>query len=329
MAILSIDGSLTDGNYRSGEAAKLAQMPVTRLRLWERRYEVVGPAKRASGQRRYSNDDVQRLILIDSLVKRGHAIGAIARLEREQLEFLAAGSTPTPKSHTEAPTETSDIRLTLVGERLGRRLADGSIDVVLYGITAVTSYTEMAMARECGVAAGEDINILLLWMPSLHQDDAAEALALADAYGAKAIAVVYGFGKGSAVESLRLAGVRLYREPDSRSELGQILADLCRAARAQQMPLVPSESALWSRAPRRYGDEELEVIAARSSTIACECPRHLAELVSQLSTFEAYSDQCTSRSPRDEALHRFLGDTANRARALIESALAHVIHEEG
>ena len=34
---------------------------------------------------------------------------------------------------------------------------------------------------------------------------------------------------------------------------------------------------------RRYDDRELETIASRSSTISCECPRHLAELVMKLS----------------------------------------------
>ena len=75
--------------YRSGEAARLAKMPVTTLRIWERRYGVVGPAKTASGQRLYTEEDVRRLSLIKLLVSRGHAIGAIARLDREQLQFLA------------------------------------------------------------------------------------------------------------------------------------------------------------------------------------------------------------------------------------------------
>jgi hypothetical protein len=85
----------------------------------------------------------------------------------------------------------------------------------------------------------------------------------------------------------------------------------------------------WTRAPRRFTDRSLHEIAALSPTISCECPRHLAELVMQLSAFETYSDECVSTSPTDAALHRYLGDIANRAREIIETALERVTHTEG
>ncbi|WP_406869214.1 MerR family transcriptional regulator [Paraburkholderia fungorum] len=312
--------------YRSGEAARLARMPVTRLRLWERRYEVVGPAKSEAGQRLYSEDDVRRLVLINALVQRGHAIGAIARLEREQLEFLAAGEASTGRARPANTRSEVRFRLTLVGENLARRLAETGIDLQRYGVGMLAEYADLAAAREDASSEGEETNILLLRLPSLHEDAASEVLALADACGAAAVAVVYGFGTGRAAEALRLAGVRLYRELDSRTELRQMLGDLFQSA---QLTLESGEASTWTRSPRRYDDAELEAIAARSSTIACECPRHLAELVMQLATFESYSDACTSRSAHDVALHRHLGDVANRARVLIESALERVVREEG
>jgi DNA-binding transcriptional MerR regulator len=88
--------SATDDNpkkrYRSGDAARLAKMPVTTLRIWERRYGVVAPPKSESGQRLYSEDDVRRLSLLKGLVQRGHPIGTIAKLDRAQLEQLALGA---------------------------------------------------------------------------------------------------------------------------------------------------------------------------------------------------------------------------------------------
>nr|WP_179712022.1 MerR family transcriptional regulator [Paraburkholderia bryophila] len=90
MVTTSDEQSPIQQGYKSGEAARLAKMPVTTLRIWERRYGVIGPAKTASGQRLYTEDDVRRLTLIKMLVSRGHAIGAIARLDREQLQFLAS-----------------------------------------------------------------------------------------------------------------------------------------------------------------------------------------------------------------------------------------------
>ncbi|MBC7941274.1 MAG: MerR family transcriptional regulator, partial [Chitinophagaceae bacterium] len=76
---------------RSGTAARLAGLPVTTLRVWERRYGVVAAAKTASGQRVYSPHDVSRLRLLRQLTAAGHAIGSIATLELESLQALAAG----------------------------------------------------------------------------------------------------------------------------------------------------------------------------------------------------------------------------------------------
>jgi DNA-binding transcriptional MerR regulator len=324
MTLASVENTSPQQGYRSGEAAKLARMPVTRLRLWERRYEVVGPAKSEAGQRLYSEDDVRRLVLINALVQRGHAIGAIARLKREQLEFLAAGDELDGKPRVTRASSEAGFRLTLVGESLARHLADAAGELRLHGIEAVSAYSDAVTARECAPAAGET-HLLLVRVPSLHEDSANEVLALSAACGAEAVAVVYAFGTGRAAESLRLAGVRLYRDRDSRIELLQMLGDLCHGARLARES---GEASAWLRSARRYDDVELEAIAARSSTIACECPRHLAELVMRLSAFESYSDECTSRSARDVALHRHLGDVANRARVLIESALERLVREE-
>src|ERR1700761_9485713 len=123
MATSSDDQQKAQQGYRSGEAARLAKMPVTTLRIWERRYGVVGPAKTASGQRLYSEDDVRRLTLIKLLVSRGHAIGAIARLDREQLQFLAARSVREIGDAPDAGSAASDeLRLALVGANLTQHL---------------------------------------------------------------------------------------------------------------------------------------------------------------------------------------------------------------
>jgi hypothetical protein len=66
--------------YRSGTAARLAGIPVETLRVWERRYGVVGPGLSPRGHRLYSADDVSRLTLIKQLVDLGSPIGSIAML---------------------------------------------------------------------------------------------------------------------------------------------------------------------------------------------------------------------------------------------------------
>jgi DNA-binding transcriptional MerR regulator/methylmalonyl-CoA mutase cobalamin-binding subunit len=58
------------------------------LRAWERRYDVVSPARTEGGQRLYSDLDVERLRLLRRLTDRGHAIGRIASLPIAELARL-------------------------------------------------------------------------------------------------------------------------------------------------------------------------------------------------------------------------------------------------
>jgi len=80
-----------------------------------------------------------------------------------------------------------------------------------------------------------------------------------------------------------------------------------RTVEAQRLPSAP---------PRCYDDEVLSQLAALSSTVKCECPKHLAELIASLSGFERYGAECESRSPRDAALHAYLHATASKARSV-------------
>jgi len=68
---------------------------------------------------------------------------------------------------------------------------------------------------------------------------------------------------------------------------------------------------------------------APNTTVACECPKHLAELLIQLGQFEAYSAECASRDAQDAALHRHLQRVSGQARLLLEDALARVAEAEG
>lgn len=316
----------TRKRYRSGDAARRAKMPVTTLRIWERRYGVVAPPKSESGQRLYSEEDVRRLSLLKGLVQRGHPIGTIAKLDQAQLEHLAL--TRSDREFAQLafgpPSLPQGITLAIIGDVFLRRLEAEDVDLSKAGVVNAARFASLNDATShLGI---EQADVLLITVSSLHEDVASQVLSLGEACQAKAIAVAYGFGTGRAIQVLRLSGVRLYREPDSRIELRQVLEELARTVQGRG---AASQDSLWLRAARRFDDGELAGMAARSSTIACECPRHLAELIIKLSAFEKYSDECGSRSVEDILLHRNLGDMANRALAMFESALASIAREEG
>ena len=73
-------GNETTGVHLSGVAARLSGVPVDTLRIWERRYSVIGPRLSAGRQRLYSLADIRRLTTIKQLVDLGHPIGTIASL---------------------------------------------------------------------------------------------------------------------------------------------------------------------------------------------------------------------------------------------------------
>ena len=316
---------------RSGTAARLAGLPVTTLRVWERRYGVVAPAKTVTGQRLYSAHDVQRLKLLRRLSDGGHAIGTIATLALEPLLALAASLPIAAAAHSavqarrthraQAPentpqpgvTEPAAIRqVSVVGRSVARKLRS------MPGIALRAVHDDLGGAESDGEST-DAVDVLLVHLPSLQPASAERALALGAALHAGAVVVLYAFGAEAVAASLRAAGATLCREPVSGLELAQVIA----GARSAPAP----GSAGATVAARRFSDEALADLAERPTEIACECPRHLAEIVMQLVSFEHYSDDCGSRSPADAALHRHLSSLAGAARTLFEQALERVVGE--
>lgn len=88
--------------YRIGTAARLSGVSTHLIRVWERRYEALDPDRSGAGARLYSEADLERLRLLKLAVNRGHAIGQIARLSREDLERLSG--------HAGGPVMDDEIR---------------------------------------------------------------------------------------------------------------------------------------------------------------------------------------------------------------------------
>lgn len=79
-------------SYPISAVAKLTGLPLDTLRAWERRYRTVIPERAARG-RLYSEEQIQRLLLLRHGVEQGHSIGRIADLSDQALrELLEKGS---------------------------------------------------------------------------------------------------------------------------------------------------------------------------------------------------------------------------------------------
>ncbi len=60
------------------------------IRIWEKRYGAVEPARTDSNRRLYSEEQIERLGLLRDLTRAGHSIGLVAKLRTEELRKLAA-----------------------------------------------------------------------------------------------------------------------------------------------------------------------------------------------------------------------------------------------
>jgi hypothetical protein len=175
---------------------------------------------------------------------------------------------------------------------------------------------------------GPSADALIATTTSLHEDVVSQLASAAQALNAHAVAVIYGFGTAEAVELARLSGFELFRSTEGQTNSASIISKLAQAVvKARQVN--DAERRLWLRTQRRFDEATLASLSGLSTTVKCECPRHLSELIMQLSAFERYSDECVSRSPADALLHRHLGDAANRAAELLETALSVILREEG
>ena len=83
-----------------GEVARRTGVTVPTLRAWERRYGLLVPVRSAGGHRRYSDEDVQRVLAVLDLTGQGWTVGAAAR--------RVAGQGPSPPAPARPAVE--DLR---------------------------------------------------------------------------------------------------------------------------------------------------------------------------------------------------------------------------
>lgn len=309
----------TEPTYRSGTAARLAGIPVDTLRMWERRYQVVGPQVSAHGHRRYAAEDVDRLALIKALVDLGHSIGTIAHLSAAKLHEMRAGPVTLPSATQPRARESSIVRVAIVGEALAVRAA--AIASRFPRLQIVGTCTDRE--HTAGVFRDVSADVLAIELPALREDAVEFVDALAVAVGARRAIVAYRFGTESAVRELRRRGHAVARAPIDLAEIESLGSALPAARETTAAPPVTARSA------PRFDERTLAHLAQISTTVRCECPRHVVDLLLSLRAFERYSAECENRSPADAELHRHLGRVAGSARALFEEALVRVAQAEG
>jgi len=319
----------TQGLYRSGVAARLAGVPVDTLRVWERRYSVVGPSLSSGRQRLYSPADVRRLTLIKQLVDMGHPIGTIASLEDEVLTSMRTSglSVLTAQAGRPLPEKKDHYRVALVGPLLiARRLQDSLSEDSLKIVGTCPE-----PARAAAALQGLGVDLVIIELSTLGEAEVDLVASIKSACGAAMAAVLYRYAPSAIIRRLRTAGHAVARATSDALEIEAICLSLLRPPvqndNRTSNTLPPLDI---SRSPEpRFNDRDLAYLSGISSKVACECPRHLVDLVMNLASFERYSAQCASRNSQDIALHLSLQNAAGLARGIMEQALDKLIAAEG
>jgi DNA-binding transcriptional MerR regulator len=328
----SKDESVTQ--HRSGAVARLLRMPVSTLRVWERRYGLTQAVLSPGGQRLYSAADVRRLALLKQLTELGHAIGSLARLDMQQLKEVAAtrtGEVANDSGYEPQPDNPAPARLcrvAVIGTALAPRLQRPELlRRLARPVQWLGPFDDVPQAA--AALQGVVVDVMLLHEPRLHPGWLDALQAAAPTLTAVPRAVLFRFAAESTCAALAAAGITMLREPQNDTVVGQWLHGVLSAASQAQPAARTHALAGRAPAPRRWNDGALAEFAGLASTIACECPRQVAELLMQLAQFEEYSTECEHRSAADAEIHRYLRQVAGAARVRFEAALEHVALFEG
>ena len=302
--------------YRIGAVCRLTGLSQHVLRVWEKRYGVVNPERGENRRRLYRESDVNRLSLLKALVDRGQAIGSIAALDSAELERRLQQSAPMQPR----PADAEKPRLALVGDTLAiAREACAGSDI--FELTGIFADIDNLATRD----QGRRLDVVVIEWPTLHPDSSVEATRLANRINARHLVLVYDYAPRAALERLASDRMTALRSPLDLAALEAVVA--WRFGFIGHTQTSPEDIA--GIAPRRhFNDRELSYLAEQSNAIACECPMHLAQLITALVRFEAYSAECESRNSEDARLHAYLHRTTSLARSTMERALVRVVEFE-
>ncbi|MEM9480979.1 MAG: MerR family transcriptional regulator [Verrucomicrobiota bacterium] len=312
--------------YDIGSVARLTGLSAPNIRVWEKRHQVVSPLRTNTGRRLYTDIDVQKLTLLKSLIDRGGLIGSLASLTISQLEDRLRkeiGAQTDEDGFSEARTPRAIIAGAMVNELLGDSKADQM------GLNPISRFETLE-----DLLSGESLpatDLLIVETKTLFDEEVRSLQRLIRQCGANRGIVIYHYSPTSARKRLDkdIEYITALRAPVGKRELEVICRAEIRMVKEPDRAAPPTPAETTEITERRFSDQQLAKISQMHTAIECECPQHLSSVLTSLVAFEQYSAECVSRSPEDEALHRFLYEETARARQIMENALEHTLEAEG
>ncbi|EED33043.1 putative MerR-family transcriptional regulator [gamma proteobacterium NOR5-3] len=307
--------------YGIGTVARLTGLKPDTLRVWERRYGLGASHKSTTGRRQYTQSDLEHLQLIASLVGDGARIGEIASSERKTLEMLLRQRGL--RSHgSDAPVKPRAIFL-------GVALCDwlDKHQGCVSNVSAHLARTELADMDSSAFDSLEENDVLVVECGSLGSAQVAKLKQFQSAGVASRIIVAYRFGNAHWLEELEKSQIAVMEFPP---DAGKLAFEIARGVAESAVHV--GESNLGDLMPgkdRQFDAADLAAAANLKSTLDCECPKHIADLITALANFEEYSASCSVDNWHDAAVHSCIYAYTGQARHLMEKALQAVLEDRG
>ena len=301
--------------YQIGAVAKLTGLTVHNLRVWEKRHNAVATLRTDSGRRMYTEQALERLKLLKQCVDNGMAISAIAALtDQELMELVSETAEVQPKRSDRA------VQVAVVGAEWFASVQQKLGEDIPWG--PIQRFDSPAALRDQGTLPGVDL--LVLDIPSIAAADVKALGHTIKQVNGRITLLSYRYARQQDITYLRTLGVTALKAPVDQNEVAAYLKRKMNEGQTV-VSVVPARQA----PPRKYTDQLLQKAASVSSSIDCECPQHLAEIIQSLIAFEAYSAQCESKDKAGEDLHHHIHLRTGHARAIMEELLQSVLEQEG
>lgn len=308
--------------YGMGAVSARTGLSAPSIRMWEKRYEAVVPKRTETNRRLYRSEDVERLVLMKKLTERGHGISSIANLDLGQLQARIAEEDSRGRPGEEAE-EVERSRVLVVSAGLTELLGD--MDLFEADVVGRVNSLDEALA-DGGLPATD---LLIVEAETLFLETIASLREVVNRCEAALTLVVYRFASSKTVTALAktINGVHLLKAPVSDIQLRRECLVHLNVLRSKD-----GKSPFGKPGPipeRLYESDQLAKLSRISTTVECECPQHMAELLKGLTAFERYSAECEDRNAEDALLHSFLHRTTAQVRRTMEEALRHLVQSEG
>jgi DNA-binding transcriptional MerR regulator len=314
-------------SYRIGAVSQTTGIPVSTLRIWEKRYQAFSPIKSPGNHRIFNESDISKALLLKQLSQQGHAIRSIAGMNVDQLRRISNQSIhPKALLQKNNRDENTVTFVAVVGQSMANRIESKQFKRLIQDNPLKVSHVFQNIEDTLSIDIPSQPSVLLVKVNSLQPQIQNTLQELKKKHVFEQTIVVYNFATEAMVQALKWAGIVVRREPIADTELADLLQSVLFVDSTRAQEFGTGGSIITAR---KFSETTLSRVASISTNVLCECPRHVAELISQLASFEEYSQECLNKSPEDAHLHSYLQSISGSARCLFENALEKIATHEG